>query len=196
MTSRKVPYSYRSPLQWPSGWKRTDQPGRSPFRVEARVAMAHLLEELARLGARDVVIYTNQRANKDGTLSLSRQTIFDRGVAVNFTRKGVPTVLACDQFDEIHDNIRAIGRTIESMRAIERYGASDMMDRAFTAFAALPAPEQWWQVLDVKPDASEREINAAYRDKMADVQARGADEWEYARLNVARDNGREAARGR
>lgn len=190
MAASKVPYSNRSPLRWPDGWPRTASPTRSAFRVEGRVALAHLLEELARMGARDVEIFTNRRANQDGSLSMARQRIFDTGVAVYFRRKGKPTVFACDQYDEIHDNIRAIGKTIEAMRAIERYGASDMLDRAFTAFEALPAPEQWWQVLEVSSEASEAVVNAAFRTKMQEIQARGADQWEYDRLTSAREAGR------
>lgn len=192
----KVPYKYRSPLRWPDGWKRTASPGRSAFRVESRVALGHMLEELARLGARDVEIFTNQRANQDGSLSLARQSIYDKGVAVYFNRKGKPTVLACDKFDEIGDNIRAIGKTIESMRAIERHGASDMMDRAFTAFEALPAPEQWWQVLEVASDASVPVITAAFRAKMAALEGTGADAWYHERLKTAWENGKAARGGR
>jgi hypothetical protein len=43
----------------------------------------------------------------------------------------------------------AIAKTIENLRGIERWGASDMMERAFTGFLALPekASEPWRGVL-------------------------------------------------
>ncbi|MBD3609597.1 MAG: hypothetical protein HUJ30_03520 [Gammaproteobacteria bacterium] len=61
---------------------------------------------------------------------------------------------ACDRWDLIQDNIHSIGKTIEALRGIERWGASDMMARAFSGFTALPSPEQvqsetWRDVLQM-----------------------------------------------
>jgi hypothetical protein len=181
-------YKYESPLRWPDGWKRSAWRVASQFKVEPRIAKQAMLLELGRMDATDVVISSNQRANRDGTLSLARQSIYDTGIAVYFTRKGKPVVLACDQYQEIHENIRAIGKTLEAMRSIERWGASDLLDRAFTAFEALPAPEQWWQVLGVSQTAPWPTIEAAFRELMREVEQRGADTWEYERLRAARES--------
>lgn len=45
-----------------------------------------------------------------------------------------------------------------------------MMERAFSAFEALPAPDgvvtlSCWQILDLEPGASEMEVERAYRAK-------------------------------
>src|SRR3546814_1489167 len=81
---------------------------------------------------------------------------------------------ACDRWDTVRDNVRAIGKTIEAIRGIERWGASDMMERAFSAFEALPAPGggvtlSCWSVLGIEPGSSLAEIERAYR-----VSAKGA----------------------
>ena len=181
------------PLQWPAGWPRARGRKTAPFKVPPQQARREMLEELARLGAKDVIVSTDQPLNRDGSTSLVRRYISDPGVAVYFKRKGRDVVLACDQYGEIHDNMRAIGKTAEAMRGIERWGASDMLDRAFTGFEALPAPEQWWQVLGVSERATPDEINAAYRRLAATAHPdQGGTDAAMARLNAARDAGRKA----
>lgn len=185
------------PLCWPDGWPRARWRKSAPFKVPATQARKELLEEIARLGGKDVIVSTDQPLNRDGSATLNRRAV-DTGVAVYFTRKGRSVVLACDQFDQLHDNMRAIGKTIEAMRGIERWGASDMLDRAFTGFEALPAPEQWWQVLGLVQGADRAAIDTAYR-RLA-LQAHpdrptGSDA-AMARLNSARDAAIVAVNGR
>lgn len=180
------------PLAWPAGWPRARSRRSAPFKVPPSQAKREMMEELARLGASDVIVSTDQPLNKDGSPSLARRW-GDPGVAVYFKRKGRNVVLACDQYSELHDNMRAIGKTAEAMRGIERWGASDMLDRAFTGFEALPAPEQWWQVLGVDQSASADEIESAWRTKARDAHPdRGGSNAAMARLNAARDQGRTA----
>jgi curved DNA-binding protein CbpA len=63
-----------------------------------------------------------------------------------------------------------------------------MMEAAFTGFAALPAPEQPFQVLGVSANATEQEIEDAYRKLAADHHPdRGGDEQTMMRINRARD---------
>lgn len=46
-----------------------------------------------------------------------------------------------------------------------RWGASDMMERAFTGFTAIEhaAAQEWWDVLCVRRDSSWEVIELAYR---------------------------------
>ena len=181
------------PLQWPAGWPRTKYPRRAPFKVTPGQAKQEMMRELAMLGAKNVVVSSDQPLNRDGSISIARRVIYDMGVAVYFKRKGRDVVLACDQYDQFHDNIRAIGKTVEAMRGIERWGASDMLDRAFTGFEALPAPEQWWQVLGVSANATAAEIDAAYRAKARDAHPdSGGSDAAMSRINAARDAARKA----
>lgn len=89
----------------------------------------------------------------------------DPGVAVYFVRKGKRLCFACDKYDRVWKNMRAIQKTIEAMRGIERWGSSDMLDRAFTGFAALPAPDsrKWWQVMGLNGSESKDTIRETYR---------------------------------
>ena len=187
-------FERRYPLHWPEGWPRTAAHRRkpAPFKVTPAQARDEMLRELQLLGARDIHISSDQRLNRDGSLSAQRYQLIDPGVAVYFTRKGTDVVLACDQYTDLHDNIRAIGKTVEALRGIERWGASDMLDRAFTGFTALAAPEQWWQVLGVDPCATMDEIDVAWRLLMqtAHPDRKGGSNEAAARLNRARDEAR------
>jgi hypothetical protein len=183
------------PLTWPDGWPRARSRRDAPFKVPPVQAKREMMDELARIGARDIIVSTDQPLNKDGSPSMNRRW-GDPGVAVYFKRKGKAVVLACDQYYQLHDNMRAIGKTVEAMRGIERWGASDMLDRAFTGFQALAAPEQWWQVLQIPNTASIADIDIAYRRlaRAAHPDAGGSDA-AMARLNAARDAARRQADG-
>lgn len=138
------------PLHWPEGWPRTPEHKRehSRFKVTTDRARMGMLEEIRRLVCYrfrrdDVIISTNLRLRQDGEPYASQRLPEDQGVAVYFKHKGKPMVFACDRWRHIHDNMHAIAKTIEALRGIERWGASDMMERAFTGFMALEhAPEE------------------------------------------------------
>lgn len=157
------------PLQWPEGWPRCRYPEWSQFKVSFARARDDLIDEIRMLGGKQTVISTNLKTRQDGYPLASQREPEDAGVAVYFTYKGKPMCFACDRFCKVHENMRAIGMTIEALRGIERWGASDMLDRAFTGFAALNAPEgaerpkPWWEILGVGPNANEHEIEYGYR---------------------------------
>lgn len=108
------------------------------------------------------VISTNIELRIDGLPYSRQRPISDHGVAVYFTRNGRQMVFACDRWDKIEHNMRAITKTIEAMRGIERWGSSDLMERAFAGFEALPAPDPWWKALGLShPNATRTEIAEA-----------------------------------
>lgn len=72
---------------------------------------------------------------------------------------------ACDRWKRIEDNIHAIALTIDSLRRIERAGSSDLLERAFTGFMALPPAINWRDVLGIANGAGPDEIRKAYRIK-------------------------------
>jgi hypothetical protein len=184
------------PLAWPAGLPRTEPHlrARSGFSQTVKTATDFLMGEISRMGGQYGVLSTNIELRRDGLPYSGQKPPLDVGVAVYFLRKGKQMTFACDRWDRVQDNIHAIAKTIDAIRGIERWGSSDMMERAFAAFEALPAPEQWWQVLGVRADATVFEIDRAYRDlaKTAHPDQGGSDH-EMARLNAAREQGRRAA---
>jgi hypothetical protein len=141
------------PLYWPLHHKRTEPHARrdARFVVDFSAARNDLSLELQRLGARDVVMSSNIPIRRDGLPMVPDREPDDPGIAVYFTRKGRPFVIACDHFRRVRWNIRAIGATLEALRSIERHGTTTMLEQAFSGFAALPpaGPKPWREVLGI-----------------------------------------------
>lgn len=164
------------PLCWPHGWPRTNSRERGSFIGTQGRVQTELLQEIDRLvlGSQsrgytvghNVIISTNIPVKLDGRPYANSREPADSGVAVYFERKGKRQCFACDKYDKVWKNMRAIQKTIESLRGIERWGSSDMLDRAFTGFAALPAPgvRNWWEVLGVEQSADHGTIKARFRE--------------------------------
>lgn len=183
------------PLQWPDGRLRTPVHQREwgRFKGTPDAVQREMRDEIERMGGRQIVVSTNKPVRRDGGIYANAREPDDPGVAVYFQRGKDRVCFACDQYDRVWKNMRAIAKTIEAMRGIERWGSKEMLDRAFTGFAALPPPDApiamrgpgelpkpWHVVLGVRPDAPWNEIRAAYRDKV-----REASETERLALNLA-----------
>lgn len=160
------------PLSWPQGWKRTPVRDSSKFKTTFGRARDELMREISRLGGRNPILSTNIPLRRDGLPYSGMAQPKDPAAAVYFVYKNKSMCFACDQWSKIEDNIWAICKTIEALRGIERWGASDMLDRAFTGFTALPSPaNEWWQVLGLpnKPNPTPTEYSNAksLRNKLA-----------------------------
>lgn len=154
------------PLYWPEGWKRSKWRESSRFKTGFGAARNLLFAELGRMGAARVVLSTNIPLRNDGLPRANmRPDGGDPGVAVYFKRNGKDMVFACDKYVDTCDNIYAIAKTIDAMRGIERWGASDMMERAFAGFKALNSSNErgWWDVLGVPRGVSRDVIEANFR---------------------------------
>jgi hypothetical protein len=199
------------PLQWPDGWPRVKYRKSGNFGKQKTTygeagsawksktdltmadAMARVAYELDRLGINvrdDSIVSTNLRLNLSGLPRGDQGEPGDPGVAVYFQKKNGPMrVIAIDAYTRVRDNVAAIAATLEAMRAIERHGGAQILERAFTGFAALTAPgKSWWDVLEIKPDASREVIEDNFR-RLAFVRHpdRGGDHTKMAELNEARD---------
>jgi hypothetical protein len=159
------------PLQWPDGWKRTTvvDRARSRFGFRGQVsfsqARTELLLELERLGAANVVLTSDLPVRSDG-LPYANGRADDPGIAVWFLlpdERGnmQERVFACDKWRTHAENMTAIARSVEAMRGLDRWGAGDVVTRAFAGFNALPpgngesaAPQQpvkrsWREVFSI-----------------------------------------------
>lgn len=190
------------PLAWPAGWPRAQFRSHSPFHkrkdtgrgyankvdVTMAVARKQLGRELDLIGARCIVLSTNVELNLNGEPRGDRARPSDVGVACYFKLKDRDTVLACDKWLRVEDNIVAIAKHIEALRGQQRWGVGSV-EQAFTGYQALPAPEQWWQVLGTGPNANVDEINAAWRklSAAAHPDRPGGSDAAQARINAARD---------
>lgn len=175
------------PLSWPPGFPRTVKPKKSPFEIKSfEVTRQRLFGELRLLRASDLILSTNIPLRNDGMPYANRNRLPDPGVAIYFKWRGEDRVLACDRWDRIEDNLHAIELTIAALRGLERWGASDILRRAFTGMTALPAPPQWWDVLEVREDSSIEVCEANYRVRIQAAHPdRGGSEGKAASLNWA-----------
>lgn len=159
------------PLEWPQGWPRTSRRasthnfGGHIYGLSFDRARRQLFEELARLGAKSVVLSTNVPLRNDGVpyASAADRILDDPGVAVYFTLKGRQFAMARDGFVHIAANMRSLSLAIEGLRQLERHGGSHMMDLAFSGFTALPPPPTCWQVLGIPPRSDDGVIRAAFK---------------------------------
>lgn len=160
------------PLQWPLGWERTPshRVTHSRFkRPSMDDACADVIDQLRMMGVgrQDVVISTNVKVRMDGFPYSGQMQPNDRGAAVYFRRKGKDHVFAADQYNRVEDNVWAIAKSLEALRAIERYGVAQVMDRAFSGFAALPekgTARTWYEVMGINGYASTEAVLARYRE--------------------------------
>jgi hypothetical protein len=159
------------PLTWPANWPRTTSRKRASFtkhknRLTVHDGVYRVFSELAhfRVARDDIIISTNVRTRLDGTPRSDQPEPSDPGVAVYWEdRAGKTKVMAIDRYDRVADNLAAIAATLEAMRAIERHGGGQILERAFTGFTALPAPKTCWDVLGIPPTNDEDAIMTRFR---------------------------------
>lgn len=183
------------PLHWPAGRPRARRRGHAQFQTSLSKAWDHLMNEIRLLGGRLPILSSNLALRLDGLPYANQKQPEDPGVAVYFTYKGKQHCFACDDWLRVEDNVRAIGKTIEALRGIARWGTGDMMERAFQGFEALPSPAQWWHVLgfDTTSGLTADEVEQRYR-KLAmqrHPDREGGSSDAMAELSWARDKARE-----
>lgn len=206
------------PLSWPAGWPRTDQHCRvhakfhkttretpASWRQRRDLSIAEgverVLAELTRLGLTrdDIIISTDVRVRLDGLPRSDAPAPKDPGAAVYWQeRGGTSRVIAVDKYHRLADNLAAIAGTLEALRAIERWGGAQILERAFTGFTPLPAPgaaRPWWEVLGCNENATAEAIKTAYRRAaMAAHPDRGGSDERMAELNRAYDEAQNRGR--
>lgn len=151
MTSRILDIdSY--PCYWPDGWERTAAHKRTSSRYSIDFARArdNVVHQCKLLGAREVVISSNVPLRRDGLPLAGQSEPKDPSVAVYWVEPGAwnieqqrtihpRRVIACDAWRKVRENMRAVGLAIEAMRQLKRCGATQVVERAFMGFNALPA---------------------------------------------------------
>ena len=190
----------RFPLEWPLGWTRTNprQRDRATFgtkhttdrRLTVRIATGRLEHEVEALGATQPVLSTNVTLRMDGS-PRSDEEPTDPGAAIYFSFRGKATVLACDRYTRVADNIGAIAAHIDALRRIERYGVGTI-EQALAGYKALPADSaaDWRAIFGFSAGSrpSIDDVDAAFRVAAKKVHPdRGGSDIAMAHVNRARD---------
>ncbi len=169
MNGNPIRSSY--PLHWPQGWERHKGTRKQSGFASRTLAQAReeLLAELRRWGAHSVTLSTNVPTMANGLPRSGLAQPADPGVAVYFRRKGEDYALACDRWRRIEENLFAMAKHIDAVRAQERYGVGTDKQALQGYKACLPAqstiPRDWWEVLGVSAEATRDEIRKAYEDR-------------------------------
>ena len=165
------------PLQWPDGQPRSEYRRTPKFGTQFTEDREKVLRYLSKRGGSNIVITSNLPVNTKGQ-PYEAGVIGgggDTGVAVWWVEKGREQVIACDAWQRAAQNLSAIERTLTALRALDRHGCSQVVEKAFAGFAALPAagetsdgiptPKRWHEVLGLT------ELYAAGLIKGADLLA-------------------------
>lgn len=180
------------PLSWPIGWRRSTAHECARFSKRERQygatsswtstkavtiseAIRRLFSEIKaftkggyqwRINPDRVVVSTNVRVKLDGLPYSNAAEPSDSGVAVYFKLDDRPTVLACDKWNRVADNIAAIAAHLGALRGQERWGVGSI-EQAFAGYAALNEKTEpsCWEILEINSSATRPQILDAYRRK-------------------------------
>ena len=125
------------PLQWPPGMPRTTYRTHPKFGSHFSKDRDSVIWQLKKRGASQIVITSALPVRRDG-LPYAATGAEDPGIAVWFVRKGKEGVIACDNWIRVADNLRAIDKSLEALRGLDRWGCAQIVEQAFAGFAALP----------------------------------------------------------
>jgi len=152
------------PLTWPHGVPRAKHREVGAFKTSLAGALKNVQDALRRFGADSRIPVKDIILSSNVTLGIDKPE--DSGVAVWFTWDGNQVCIPVDRYRTPAANLQAIFHIIEARRVELRHGTLTLVRATFQGFRALPPPaehREWWDVLEVKRDASETAIKAAYR---------------------------------
>lgn len=189
------------PLQWPEGWPRTEswKRGKPQFGAQFARDRDSVFRQLKRGRRASNIVITSDLPTRNDGMPYANASCSDPGIAVWWIEKGRERVLACDRWRHINYNLRAIDLTLEALRGLDRWGASEVVERAFAGFAALPpgadaprGPRPWRDVIGGSwPEGIDRDelfviAKSRYRKAIEAAHPdRGGDPAVAAELNVA-----------
>lgn len=189
-----------SELDWPDGFERTEPEDRvrypGGFEVSRTRAFDSILEQIEKIdGAVNIRVETAApHTSKHPHRPYQDREPDDPGVVAYYDREGQGYAVACDRWDNLRDNARAIALYVDAKRAIERYGVatvgSEFQTQALPsgeddAIAGEPPPHE---VLGVAPDADPGVIRAAARElKKQNHPDSGGDRGTFQRIVEAEE---------
>lgn len=164
-------------LNWPTDEPRTPEAQRrtkSQFNMSFDRGLRLIEAELVRFRAMDVVLTHN-----DNRRSKPR----DAAASLFFKLGARDISICCDIYYDVQDNVRAIGKIVEAMRTIERFGGQHLSQKSFTGFVALPPPKDCWKILGISKSVGEalsakmrkEFVSDAFRDRVKEGHGTGAD---------------------
>jgi len=171
-------------LDWPQGFERTsagERESASKYSVNYQQTKTELKREMERLGV--------EAWNLDDVTG----TGGDPGVVVRWRKDGTDYAVACDAYTAKRDNIRTLYLWINETRMRNQRPVETGQDDL--AAAALPRSDEPVEgaapphvILEVPPDASNEEVQQAFREKAKETHSdTGGSNEQFKRVKTARD---------
>lgn len=153
-----IQYTFRAIDKWPDARKQTPMSKRRswPGKFLHEETLRLLTYELTKAGASGQVVIeafvTTQDVRQDGMLrSDSRPSA--PGIVLRFTGRNGAVTMPCDRFSHWKDNLRAIAKTLEALRAIDRWGTTYSGEQ-YRGWTALPAARETMSTDDAAAELS------------------------------------------
>jgi len=125
--------------RWPGTPTPSNNRKRSTFRASYATTLDELEKELNKLRAKDIVIQIalgfNDIRNDGWPRSSARPT--SPGVIVSCETSKGPLSFPCDRFTDWEDNLRAIAKSLEALRTVDRYGVTRNNEQ-YKGWAQIP----------------------------------------------------------
>ncbi len=173
------------PLDWPDNIRRTDRRVKSQFRTSLNPAMNNVLDSLKKFASDSSRKIENVVISSNVTLGVQKPA--DSGVAIWFIWDGDLRCIAVDKYLKVEENLQAVHHVLEARRTEVRHAGIEMTRATFRGFTpALPAPHtnnHWSTILGVRTDATEPEIQTAFKNMARKHSGTG----QMSAINVARD---------
>ena len=186
-----------SRVEWPAGFERTPDHQREKnhrFDVSLSQAFDELEDELERLGVDDYRYSFDARSRQRDGRPYSRANPDDPAFVLRWSMDGEQFAVACDRWASLRDNVRSVGLYVREKRKMENRpvttGASEFANARLPSAdeSAVAGDPPAHAVLDVAPEATSDEIEAAYRERVRDVHPdHGGSQAAFQRVQRARD---------
>lgn len=205
-----VALNFSHPLQWPSGYPRTEIWAKSintTFKngMTMQEALTFLYEELQQLGVKKATLFTDYE-NIEKPRSI-RRIGSDNGATLQLELDGRQYRLACDRWAPIEQNIYALHLALRNLRSIVQWGVGNV-ENVFGGYCAsvqnmihgsgavngasthgaptanAAALDEWRLALGLGPTATLDDAQAVYRRRAKSLADKPD---ELMRLNLAMD---------
>ena len=187
-------------LDWPTGFERTDASDRTAysggFQVTRSTAFGNVLDELRTWdGVTDVQLDSGaEHQQRNPNKPYANAAFDDPGVVVRFQKDGEDMAAACDRWDNPRDNAQDLYHYLHETRMQEQRGTvtgeSEYRKLRLPSAdeGAVAAAASAHAVLGVGPDASDADVQAAYRERVKETHPdHGGSEAEFRRVREARE---------
>jgi len=187
-------------IDWPATFERTDPADRESypggFRVTRSTAFGNILDELATWeGVTDVQLDSGaEHQVRNPNKPYADASFEDPGAVVRFQKNGDDMAAACDRWDNPRDNAQDLYHYLHETRMQEQRGTvtgeSEFQKLRLPSGGeeATAADPPAHRVLGVDRDATEGEIQQAFRERAKETHAdTGGDSEAFKRVKRARE---------